>query len=656
MGLKKWFIRDEPEEEEPVRQPRPAQPRSSLPRPAGPPVASPPPLQMIVKVPEGLVHKLSELPSKYVVLTHINPKSPKERLVITDSQRAEVAVIAFPAVGPNARVWRLTVQGWSEQNKQNIQAAQQMNADCRELGLQGSPKDLQATADVICQLNGVDSRRSGQNEEDRREVVVQRAAAAELSAAAQSQYFKAFYQILVRAVMINTADVHIEVRYGNDPATGKNASRIRFRVDGDVDDITDLESDDYAKPGFLRAMIAFMFNNFCINKSETQFAPDLFLAAQQTDMRIGGVLIRGRVQTFDMSGTQSENNKPFDFVMRILYAERVDIPTLEQLGFLPWQIMQLQKFINAKARMACLSGKVGSGKSTTLRSLFAMLPLSWKKYAVEDPVEYFHPNCSQVAASDAAAMQKVVKAMKRGDLNALLMGEVRNVDTMGLVRNIAFSGHQVFTTTHSESALGQIPYFLTPEMGLDEYQIANPAFIGMLFHQVLVRKLCPHCALEGAEARSIIGVKRVATIEEKYRIDASGFRARNEAGCEQCRAKSQGLKSRYGFMGQDVLAEMFVPTLADLALIEAHQSIELTRRWRSSHAAFDSGDCTGKTCQEVGLYKALIGRIDPRSIEERTRPFADTDVYWSEAEPIAPVIAQPVLVSAVHDRPQAVAA
>lgn len=619
--LRLWRKDDREDDDEPVTQPTRQGTAAPPARQQRPPAPAQAPVSYAV--PEGVVARKSELPPQFVVLT----RAAGGELPLPREMMSEVAIIAFPVLGPNATVWRLTVQGWINRDSKNHQASASMTSGVMGLGVQRKPKDVAATQSLICALNGVERVNTSQTEDARREQVATRAAQAETDANTQNKFYKAFYQILLKAVTVSTADIHIEVRYGKDLATGRNASRIRFRVDGDMDDRSDFENEELKNPVFLRGMIAFMFNNFCVNKSESQWAPDLFLSAQLKDLRIEGVLIRGRFQTFDMSGEELDGAKPFDMVLRILYAERQDIPTLTQLGFLPWQITQLERFINGKSKLCCLSGKVGSGKSTTLRSLFAMLPLTWKKYAVEDPVEYFHPNCSQVSAKDKKAMDLVLKSLKRGDLNALLMGETRNSDTLSLIRNITFSGHQAFTTTHSESALGQLPYFQTPDMGSSSYELANPSFIGMLFHQVLVRKLCPECALVGKEARGILGEKRVSSIEDKYGVSTHGFRARNPDGCPVCRAKSQGMSSRFGYQGQDVLAEMFVPTLDDLELIEKRASIELTRNWRQSHAAFDSDDCTGKTVQEVGLYKALIGKVDIRSVEDRSKPFADADVF-----------------------------
>lgn len=559
----------------------------------------------------------------------------KTHIALSEDMLTNVAVILHPPTPapnnePKQRTFRLTAKGWVESDSENIQKQFQLTNRISELMLP-VPRGLLASRELICQINGVDPSKittvgPKPVEMSRRNDEAVKRDAIERSSITKSPYYKVFREILTRAVEFESADIHIEVRYGLDPSTQRNGSRIRFRIDGDMHEITDLapESRD---PAFLRAMVGFVFNDMSEGKTDSSFNPSLNQSAQVSDLTINGRLIRGRYQTFGESGNLAANqDKPFKMVMRVLYADRVDIPTLNDLGFLPWQIDTLERLINGQSRMACVSGKVGSGKSTTLRTLFAMLPLHWCKYAAEDPVEYYHPNTTQLEISDAKSIDRILKSLKRGDLNSLLMGEVRGAETMSLIRNVAFSGHSVFTTTHSESALGQLPYFLTPEMGMNNYELSNPAFIGVLFHQALCKVLCPHCAIGGPQALQVLGTARLHKLTNEYQVPVDNLKIRNEEGCEHC---ASNLPTRRGFMPKkmDVLAEFFEPDLDDLVLIEQNKLIDLTIKWRSSHAPFSSENCHGKNIQEIGLYKALDGRIDLRSVESKTRPFLDAKVY-----------------------------
>lgn len=566
------------------------------------------------------VNEMGDLPPRFLSLTHVEQGPIRQ----TEDSGQEVALIMIPSTDSEPeRVVRLTVPGWLQRNSDNLSVSIELNQQIGRLGY-SHPETANARREIIAAINGVDARAIAVNDIGRVDEGATQRESIDQAQVDKNPLNKLVFEVLRTAVEYSAADIHVETRFGIDPGTQRNGTRIRMRIDGDVEDIP-FDLPELSDPATLRKMTGFIYNELCTGKSGQHFNPADFQSALMKDRMVGNELIRGRYQTFDVNLTRAPNgDKPFDLVLRILYADRIAIPTLSDLGFLPWQVQVLERFIAGKNRMACVSGKVGSGKSTTLRSLFAMLPERWKKYAAEDPNEYYHPNTTPINLSEDGAIQKVLKSLKRGDLDALLMGEVRTTETMSLVRNVAFSGHPAFTTTHAESALGQIPYFLSPEMGMEPYELANPSLIGVLFHQALVKKLCDCAHTEPSVVHAAVGSDRLRLLEDQYQVPIDKLRTRNEAGCPKCR---KGIPSRYGYYGADVLAEMFEPEDSDLELIEQRKLVDLNRKWRSSHAPFDSDDCSGKTTLEVGIYKAMIGRLDIRNVEEKTRPMKNAKVY-----------------------------
>ncbi len=140
-----------------------------------------------------------------------------------------------------------------------------------------------------------------------------------------------------------------------------------------------------------------------------------------------------------------------------------------------------------KTGLFSISGQVGAGKSTSLRALFDRLPGYWKKYSFEDPIEYRHANTQVLVQRDLSskadsetAFRTNLLAIKRGDLNAMLLGEIRDADSMAAARDVVLSGHPVYTTVHAQSALGQVPRLLIPELGLSRSDLADPSFINTL--------------------------------------------------------------------------------------------------------------------------------------------------------------------------------
>lgn len=213
------------------------------------------------------------------------------------------------------------------------------------------------------------------------------------------------------------------------------------------------------------------------------------------------------------------------------------------------------------------------------------------------------------------------------------MGEVRTPETLDLVVNIALSGHPCYTTTHSDSALGQIGYFL--HLGIDTTLLAHSAVIGLLLHQGLVKKLCT-CAHTGAKAKQALGARLLGHIEKAYKVDVDLFKARNEEGCEVCRA--QGLDARIGYRGRHVIVEYFEPDIDDRMLIERRDLVTLERRWRESRSDYtDLTNTYGNTLREVGLKAAQQGFVDLRSVQATCGDFEEVSVIRRAAVPtVAP--------------------
>ena len=434
-------------------------------------------------------------------------------------------------------------------------------------------------------------------------------------------------EILEHAVSLDASDVHIEVRTDD-------ACHVRFRTGGDMVEMPHLVEG----PKQLLDLIGFLYNNLCQGGSNQAFNSRGVSSAEMTerearDSRTGrSRRIRGRVQTLRVNGPDMHIDggtvAPMDLVLRILFSDQDRVPTLETLGYLPSQVEAFERAVAFKTGLFSISGQVGAGKSTTLRALFDRLPGYWKKYSFEDPIEYRHANTTQVLvqrdlssrADSEAVFRTNLLAIKRGDLNAMLLGEIRDADTMAAARDVVLSGHPVYTTVHAQSALGQVPRLLIPELGLSRSDLADPSFINTLAHQALVKRLCPHCALSGPEAVHALGAEYLIAIERKFHVDVKQFRARNPGGCDHCRGTRHA--DLYGYSGREVVAEWFQPDMEDRDLILKADQVNLWRRWRATRtAAFDQEDTRGKEALEVGLYKSLQGIFDPRSVEDKFRPF-----------------------------------
>lgn len=580
---------------------------------------------------EDVLEKVEQLPAQYIHLS--GSKAVNAKLTVTDNLLHSVAVIAYPfADNPRRfRTLRLSAAGWN-QSPENMRHNLAMNEELTKIGagkgyVFESSRPVGATRSLIARLNGVVEGEAdfspGPSTAKEEKVALREKESAQ--AQASNEYYRMAMELLNHAVKLGTADIHLFVRYDRD-ADGRNRSLIQFRLDGEIVTIRDV-SVGMLDPVKMRAMVGYMYNDMCSNKSEPQFNPANMLEATLTDRKVGERMetIRGRFKTFDLGDAVAPNgDRPFKMVLRIIYVDRNKIPTLESLHFASDLQEAIQRFHYNRRRLICVSGKVGMGKSTTLRSVYAMVPDTEAKYSVEEPIENLHPNTAQINVSTAEAMDRVLRGLKRGDLDSLLMGEVRSRETLELVINIVLSGHPCYSTTHSDSALGQIPYFLTPQMGMDSALLAHSAVLGLLMHQVLLKKVCD-CRLDGAAAHAVLGADRLHQIERAYQVDVTKFVARRAEGCDKCRG--QGHSSRIGYFGRRVIAEYFEPDIEDRSLIEKRDFVSLERRWRESRADFsDLGSTKGNTVQEVGLKAALSGDVDLLSVEHYCGRFQDAVV------------------------------
>jgi general secretion pathway protein E/type IV pilus assembly protein PilB len=185
-----------------------------------------------------------------------------------------------------------------------------------------------------------------------------------------------------------------------------------------------------------------------------------------------------------------------------------------------------------------VTGPTGSGKTTTLYSVLNHINEEGINImTLEDPVEYPMTMIRQTSVAEAAKLDFAngVRSMMRQDPDVILVGEIRDADTAEMAFRAAMTGHQVYSTLHTNSSIGAIPRLL--DIGvLPDIMAGN--IIGVVA-QRLVRKLCPHCKkpyqAEAHETR-LLGLAADAPAPTLYRA----------SGCEHC--EYQGYKGRQAIM------------------------------------------------------------------------------------------------------------
>ena len=207
------------------------------------------------------------------------------------------------------------------------------------------------------------------------------------------------------------------------------------------------------------------------------------------------------------------------------------------LGFTSQDQSRIQALIQRPHGIILVTGPTGSGKTTTLYT--ALRHVNAKEQSVftlEDPIEYQMPMIRQTQVNPDIGMTFAagLRTLLRQDPDVILVGEIRDQETADLAMRAALTGHLVFSTLHTNDALGAIPRLI--DMGIEPFLLASAltAVVG----QRLVRRLCPGCTVEREDAESVL-----AELEVEL-PDDTPLRLWTGAGCRSC--NNTGYKGREG--------------------------------------------------------------------------------------------------------------
>ena len=271
--------------------------------------------------------------------------------------------------------------------------------------------------------------------------------------------------ILADAVKRDASDIHFEPEEG--------FVRIRYRIDGVLRQIRSLHARFWSPIAVRLKVMSDM------NIAETRAPQD-----GRISLSIGGHVIDFRVSA--VRTTHGEN-----IVLRILDRHK-GIRPLSTMGFDSARMQTLDLMMARPEGIVLVTGPTGSGKTTTLYSILAHLNAeSVNIVTLEDPVEYPMPMVRQSAVNEAAHLDFAngIRSLMRQDPDIMLVGEIRDEPTASMAFRAAMTGHQVYSTLHTNSALGAIPRLL--DIGILPDVIAGN-MIGIM-GQRLVRRLCDQC-------------------------------------------------------------------------------------------------------------------------------------------------------------------
>ncbi len=288
-------------------------------------------------------------------------------------------------------------------------------------------------------------------------------------------------QLIAAGIQSRVTDIHIE--------PDEQYLRIRMRIDGILTQEL-LISKPLQAP--ITARLKLMAN---LNLTEKRTPQD-----GRISFTMGNRRIDLRVSTLPTNFGES-------IVLRILDKGALKLE-FRALGFTTKDQARIQSLIKRPHGIILVTGPTGSGKTTTLYTALRHVNAKEKSvFTLEDPIEYQMPLIRQTQVNPDIDMTFAtgLRALLRQDPDVILVGEIRDQETADLAMRAALTGHLVFSTLHTNDALGAIPRLI--DMGIEPFLLASAltAVIG----QRLVRCICPGCKVERKDAKQVLAELQV---------------------------------------------------------------------------------------------------------------------------------------------------
>ena len=366
----------------------------------------------------------------------------------------------------------------------------------------------------------------------------------------ESDVIKFSTAVVAEAIKSGVSDIHIEPY--------RFSSRVRYRLDGMLQ-----EQEHFAK---------FLHSNYGAVVTRFKIMGKLDIAERRLPQ--DGAIpfkIDGKVVDLRLSILPTANNERI--VMRVLNKDAGDI-SLEQLNFDQNDLKNLRKAIHGTQGLILVTGPTGSGKTTTLYSILKEVSQPHLNIlTAEDPVEYELDGVGQVQIKDDIGFNfgTALRSFLRQDPEIILVGEMRDKETVDIGLKAALTGHLVFSTLHTNDAPSSITRL--QNMGTPDYLIS--AACSLVLAQRLARKTCPECREPDPDVTPKVLEDFGFSPEQ-----ASRAKVLRGKGCSKC--KDSGYKGRMGIyevlnvtkpIKEAILAKATTPELRAIAVKEGFRTM-----------------------------------------------------------------------------------
>ena len=356
--------------------------------------------------------------------------------------------------------------------------------------------------------------------------------------------------ILHTALETGTSDIHIE--------PFRDIARVRFRIDGRL--VVREEYSEYLLKHFLGVVTRFKILADC-DISEKRLPQD------------GGITIQYQGEDIDFRFNVLPGKNGERIVMRILKGD--PSLSLDKIGLSEVNYNNILEAITAPQGMVLVTGPTGSGKTTTLYGCLQHInDPELNIMTAEDPVEYYLEGVGQTQANEKIGFtfNSILRAFLRQDPEVILVGEIRDQETVEIAVKAALTGHLLLSTLHTNDAIATITRLMN--MGVPPFMIA--AATSLIVAQRLGRPNCPDCRAEDSQSTPE-SLMRIGFSEE----EAHSIKPMIGVGCNTC--GGSGYKGRRGVyevlkitpsLEEAILKEALAPELLAAAKVDGFQTMQ----------------------------------------------------------------------------------
>lgn len=412
------------------------------------------------------------------------------------------------------------------------------------------------------------------------------------------------------AIDIKASDIHLEVH--------RSETRILLRVDGRRERLKTFangESAERLDRAFGQALAAYAFNLGNSNYSprlplNDRFELPLVLNKKDSDKHERTTMVEWRAAMMPLS-------HGIKLVLRCLTPLGEPL-TLDNMNLLPSQKQLLESKMQRRSGVIVLTGPMGSGKTSMVYALFDTVDREARCcHTLEDPVEFEQDGVTKTLVEPKRELKEgsgqyldytfYALEQLRQDIDITSFGELRSHSTTKEFTRKGETGGVAISTLHANSALG-VPGIFIEQLGIPASIVSAPGLMQLFTHQKLVRKLCPHCALDIDTAEPVYEQSGEAqAFETKYAQlstllpDAlSKVRVKHPQGCEHCRQKGES--------GRVLVLELIALEDADREFIKAQDYLG----WKRYLTEQGWPDIRRHT-----LYRIAQGDVDIASASEQ---------------------------------------